>query len=136
MSMVTRNWDRITAAFRRGKDKVVGWLQKAWDFVKKVWSYNPVSLVTDNWDKIVAYVKDIPSKMASGLSSLYDKAHLAVQEGVQRHRGLLEPHGRQGVLHDPVMGAWWDRRQRLVRAEHPDARVRWNRDTRHARHDW
>lgn len=52
LPVLKAGWEVIKAVFQSGRDRVIGFLQGAWDFIKKVWSYSPIGLIVTNWDAI------------------------------------------------------------------------------------
>lgn len=63
-------WEWIQTAFKVGVTVVKGFLQGAWDMIKKVWHYTPYGIIADNWDKIMAFFKGIPGKIKSALAKV------------------------------------------------------------------
>lgn len=56
-------WDAIVKAFKTGYEAVKKWLEQAWAFIKRVWSYSPLGMIVTNWDKIMAFFRAIPGKV-------------------------------------------------------------------------
>lgn len=66
-------WTAITGAFQSGYNTVKSWLQKAWDFIKKVWSYSPLAIIIANWDKITGFIGAIPGKISGFFTNIGGK---------------------------------------------------------------
>jgi len=67
-SALKTGWTAITKAFSTGYNAIKSFLGKAWDFIKKVWSYSPLGIVTSNWGKITSFIAGIPGKIKNALT--------------------------------------------------------------------
>jgi hypothetical protein len=65
-------WGWIKKAFSAGVSFVTEWLGKAWEFIRKVWSFSPLGLIVKNWDKILDFFKSIPGKLKAGFSRVVE----------------------------------------------------------------
>jgi len=66
---LSTGWNAIKGAFSAGYSAVKGFLQKTWDFIKKVWDYSPLGVVTKNWGAITSFIASIPGKVKGSLTN-------------------------------------------------------------------
>lgn len=65
-------WTKIAQYFAWGFGQIKSWLGKAWEFIKKVWSFTPLGLITSNFGKIIDFFKGVPQKIKTALSRVGD----------------------------------------------------------------
>jgi len=68
------NWFTVTlpAFFSDTWNKITGFFSRAWDFMKAVFAWTPLGIIVTNWGSIVGFFTEMPGKISSAVSGLWD----------------------------------------------------------------